>query len=97
MPYTYSMLNKYLNKNATKDKAKRMTLCHSLAGNKIEYLHITSKPVEKKTKIVEEPASAQVPDLAGQPSPMPNIKKQKSLTKKDKDKKKFGLTPPAEK
>jgi hypothetical protein len=37
------MLNNYLNANATKTKAKRITLCHSLAGNKIEYLHITNK------------------------------------------------------
>jgi hypothetical protein len=43
MPYTFTMLNDYLNKYATKDKAKRQTLCHSLAGNKVEYLHITSK------------------------------------------------------
>jgi hypothetical protein len=37
------MLNNYLNTYATKTKAKRITLCHSLAGNKIEYLHITNK------------------------------------------------------
>jgi len=44
LPYTYSMLNEYLNKNVTKEKAKRAVLCHSLAGNKVEYLIITSKP-----------------------------------------------------
>ena len=38
------MLNQYLNENVTKEKGKRNTLCHSLAGNKIEYLHITNKP-----------------------------------------------------
>ena len=43
MPFTYSMLNDYLNKKAIKGKAKRQTLCHSLAGNKVEYLHITNK------------------------------------------------------
>lgn len=43
VPYTYSMLTQFLNKNVTKEKAKRVTLCHSLAGNKIEYLHITNK------------------------------------------------------
>ena len=43
MPYTYTMLNEYLNKNVTKNKAKRMNLCYSLAGNKIEYLVITNK------------------------------------------------------
>ena len=36
IPYTYSMLNDYLH---TLGK-KRMQLCHSLAGNKVEYLHI---------------------------------------------------------
>jgi hypothetical protein len=48
MPYTYTMLNDYLNENVTKEKAKRHTLCHSLAGNKIEYLHISNK-----NKVVE--------------------------------------------
>ena len=43
LPYTYSMLCKYLNENVTREKAKRGTLCHSLAGNKVEYLHITGK------------------------------------------------------
>lgn len=42
MPYTYTMLNEYLNKNVTKNKAKRNNLCYSLAGNKIEYLVITN-------------------------------------------------------
>jgi len=37
------MLNNFLNEHATKEKAKRVTLCHSLAGNKVEYLHITNK------------------------------------------------------
>lgn len=37
------MLNDYLNKKAIKGKAKRQTLCHSLAGNKVEYLYITNK------------------------------------------------------
>ena len=50
MPYTYTMLNEYLNKNVTKEKAKRNNLCYSLAGNKVEYLYITSK-----TKKVEPP------------------------------------------
>ena len=43
MPYTYTMLNDYLNKNVTKNKAKRANLCYSLAGNKIEYLVLTNK------------------------------------------------------
>lgn len=43
MPYTYTMLCKYLNANVTKEKAKRQLLCHSLAGNKVEYLVITGK------------------------------------------------------
>jgi hypothetical protein len=43
LPYTYSMLNEYL----TKNKVKRNTLCHSLAGNKVEYLIITNKPKPK--------------------------------------------------
>lgn len=42
LPYTYSMLNDYLNQNVTKKTAKRLTLCHSMAGNKIEYLIITN-------------------------------------------------------
>ena len=37
------MLNDYLNRNVTKEKAKRMNLCYSLAGNKVEYLLITNK------------------------------------------------------
>jgi hypothetical protein len=37
------MLNEYLNKNVTKEKAKRAQLCYSLAGNKVEYLVITNK------------------------------------------------------
>lgn len=37
------MLNTYLNKYVSKEKAKRVTMCHSLAGNKVEYLHITNK------------------------------------------------------
>ena len=37
------MLTAYLNENVTKEKAKRQTLCHSLAGNKVEYLYITNK------------------------------------------------------
>ena len=43
IPYTYSMLKDYLQAN----KVKRHVLCRSLAGNKVEYLHITSKPVQK--------------------------------------------------
>ena len=47
IPYTYSLLNYYLNNSGK----KRMQLCHSLAGNKCEYLHITnnqSKIEDKK-------------------------------------------------
>jgi hypothetical protein len=33
------MLNDYLKET----KVKRHLLCHSLAGNKVEYLHITNK------------------------------------------------------
>lgn len=36
IPYTYTMLNDYLNIHAK----KRFVLCHSLAGNKVEYIHI---------------------------------------------------------
>lgn len=43
IPYTYSMLNDFLNKYATKDRAKRATYCHSLAGNRVEYLVVTNK------------------------------------------------------
>lgn len=34
------MLNEYL----STQKVKRHTLCHSLAGNKVEYIVITNKP-----------------------------------------------------
>ena len=54
MPYTYTMLNNYLNANVTKDKAKRVTLCHSLAGNKIEYLYISNKNKKVEVTVVEE-------------------------------------------
>ena len=54
MPYTYTMLNEYLNKNVTKEKAKRATLCNSLAGNKVEYLVLTNKN-KKPEQITESP------------------------------------------
>jgi len=76
MPYTYSMLNTYLNKNVTKNKAKRQTLCYSLAGNKVEYLHITNKNKTVET-IVEQDASSPT-----------KTKRQKSPNKKDKGVKK---------
>ena len=37
------MLNDYLKET----KVKRHLLCHSLAGNKVEYLHITNKQQSK--------------------------------------------------
>jgi len=50
------MLNEFLNKNVTKEKAKRQTLCHSLAGNKVEYLYITSKTKKQELSInIDEP------------------------------------------
>ena len=52
LPYTYSMLCEYLNKQ----KIKRHTLCYSLAGNKIEYIHITNKPKTDEQKEAEEKA-----------------------------------------
>lgn len=39
-PYTYSMLCEFLNAKAK----KRFHLCQSLAGNRVEYLHIKSNP-----------------------------------------------------
>lgn len=54
-PYTYTMLNDYLNKNVTKEKAKRMNLCYSLAGNKIEYLYITNKSKKQELPSLMEP------------------------------------------
>ena len=54
VPYTYSMLQQYLNTYATKEKAKRETLCHSLAGNKVEYLIITNKEPKFKQEGVSE-------------------------------------------
>ena len=53
------MLNEYLNKKAIKGKAKRQTLCYSLAGNKVEYLVITNKPKpkEQETPVAEEDVS----------------------------------------
>jgi len=43
------MLNDYLKET----KVKRHLLCHSLAGNKVEYLHITNK-VSSKTETHDE-------------------------------------------
>ena len=53
IPYTYSMLCDYL----AKQKVKRQTLCHSLAGNKVEYLHITnsSSKAEPNTNVPSFP------------------------------------------
>ena len=36
IPYTYSMLNEYLEKS----QKKRFLLCYSLAGNRCEYLNL---------------------------------------------------------
>jgi len=36
IPYTYSMLNEYLEKSTK----KRFLLCYSLAGNRVEYLNL---------------------------------------------------------
>ena len=36
IPYTYSMLNEYLEKTTK----KRFLLCYSLAGNRVEYLNL---------------------------------------------------------
>lgn len=44
IPYTYSMLNEYLQKQ----KVKKQTLCHSLAGNKVEYIHVTGNTAPNK-------------------------------------------------
>lgn len=53
------MLCKYLNANVTREKAKRGTLCHSLAGNKVEYLMITGKRREPlQTKVFKEDQAA---------------------------------------
>lgn len=48
LPYTYSMLNEYLGKQ----KVKRYTLCHTLAGNKVEYLYVTSKGQNSSSAVV---------------------------------------------
>ena len=51
------MLNDYLKSL----KVKRHLLCHSLAGNKVEYLHITNKPPkneqdqEEAKKMIKKP------------------------------------------
>lgn len=98
MPYTYSMLTTYLNKNVTKEKAKRQVLCHSLAGNKVEYLYITGK-----NKRVDAPPQQVAKDdfdeghnslrknnlreeMSGANKTSQAFKRQKSLTKKDKKK-----------
>lgn len=56
IPYTYSMLNDYLKET----KVKRHLLCHSLAGNKVEYLHITNKPSSKIDQVVVEEENKKV-------------------------------------
>ena len=65
MPYTYTMLNNYLNKNVTKEKAKRVILCHSLAGNKVEYLYISNK----NKKIEGSEKQEQTNDIGLPPKP----------------------------
>jgi cytosolic carboxypeptidase protein 2/3 len=47
-PYTYSMLCEFLNAKAR----KRFHLCQSLAGNRVEYLHIKSNPHSEHQKKV---------------------------------------------
>ena len=48
IPYTYTMLHEYL----AKKNQKRFLLCKSLAGNNVEYLHITNKNEKKKQVIM---------------------------------------------
>lgn len=97
MPYTYSMLNEYLNKKALKGRAKRQVLCHSLAGNKVEYLHITNRA--KKTDAISEAEgnlTSRKTDIEADLSLTgkdPGYKRQKSLTKKDKKIKPVELKP----
>ena len=89
MPYTYTMLNNYLNKNVTKEKAKRVILCHSLAGNKVEYLYISNK--NKKIECAEKQSDhVQDPGLPPKPESMSPKKTEKgsSLTKRQKQVKK---------
>lgn len=66
IPYTYSMLKDYLQKN----KVKRHVLCRSLAGNKVEYLHITNKLAQKpkepkgdRDQADEPPESVEAPTM----------------------------------
>lgn len=81
------MLNEYLNRKAIKGKAKRATLCHSLAGNKVEYLYITNK-AKKPEAVVETEGNttARKLDKDGNAASgkEPGLKRQKSLTKKNK-------------
>jgi hypothetical protein len=63
------MLNAYLNKNVTKEKAKRSILCYSLAGNKIEYLTITNKNKNVEATIVEQEKPPSSPTKQGASSP----------------------------
>lgn len=82
------MLNEYLNKKAIKSKCKRVVLCHSLAGNKVEYLYITNKV--KKPEISLEPEGNltarknEKESVVIPPGKDPGFKRQKSLTKKNK-------------
>ena len=88
MPYTYTMLNEFLNKNVTKYKAKRQTLCHSLAGNKVEYLYITSKnkkPDQQAVNTENEESSTARKNKEEAKNNQP-FKRQKSLTKKTRNK-----------
>eukprot|EP00347_Sterkiella_histriomuscorum_P008119 403346302 len=65
IPYTYTMLNDYLNLHSK----KRMLLCHTLAGNKCEYIHIdesakkSSPPKTKIESISSKKSSQRLDDL----------------------------------
>lgn len=76
------MLNNYLNANVTKGSAKRITLCHSLAGNKIEYLYISNKNKKVEVTIVEEvPLKEQSPKKIEKGGP--SVPKRMKSLKKD--------------
>jgi hypothetical protein len=62
IPYTYTMLTEFMNKYATKDKAKRITYCHSLAGNKVECLIITNKQRNMSVLSLKKPPLPRLQD-----------------------------------
>lgn len=77
------MLKDYLQTN----KVKRHVLCRSLAGNKVEYLHITNQPAakSKETKLEPEQILEQAESAEGAATKKPKTDKLKTKPKKQSE------------